>query len=113
MIKVELVFDGQSMRSFKALGHAVTSEGQLSMVCGAFSLLLKSFSSLMENRDSMQCHLEAPEPGAFGFELIHASEVDLRWYSGVCDMLIQGALALVDQFPEDIELNIRGENHGS
>jgi len=98
---------------FKAEGHAVQHGKDVNLICAAFTMLVKSFAGVMETRKDYWELLQADAPGQFYFRAdIHICNGNL-WYQGVSDMLMRGVMDLAHDFPDQLNIEIRGENYGT
>jgi len=56
--------------------------------------------------------LQTKGPGHFSFVALPEAAGD-EWYRGASDIVLQGIAGIERDFPEEIHVEIRGENHGT
>lgn len=115
MIQVSLkLSQGQSpsILELDVSGHGVKPEGSFSLSCASITVLLRSFAASMETHREWVDILEAREPGHFRFAVL-SSASGSEWYRGVSDIILRGIAGIEGDFPEEIDVEIRGENHGT
>ena len=108
MINVRLVMDRldpPGLVALRARGHAAADQGHISLVCGAFTALLRSFAGAVENA-GIPAEIRAEGPGAFDFELRSDQELNRDWFNGAAQVLLQGITDLEREYPEEIRIRV-------
>jgi uncharacterized protein YsxB (DUF464 family) len=109
LIEVRLILskaETPQLLEIHAKGHAFRKKGQESLTCGAFSMLLKVFSGLVEQKLNSFAELKAQEPGLFDYILGALPQGMDQWYQGVTDMMLRGMADLERDNPREIKIEV-------
>ncbi len=95
-----------TIKSFKASGHALFSKFGSDIVCAAVTCLLRTTANLLNNEKKIKVRGKSEEPGQMEMFLIKYPEDRQEWIIGITDFLIKGLLDLEKEYPKRLNINI-------
>ena len=114
MIRASLDFaSGGILSSCRVTGHACfISQDEIkpgeNVLCAAVSVLLRTAARTLEQHPEIRISGEAPDPGNFWFKIESWPPEQKGWLKGLSDFLVTGFSDLKEEYPEMIELIIKG-----
>ena len=109
MIRASLDFaSGGILASCQVCGHAVGKAPGENVLCAAVSVLLRTAARTLEQHPDIAISGEASEPGNFWFKIESWPPEQKGWLKGLSDFLVTGFRDLKEEYPEMIELIIKG-----
>jgi len=104
--------DSPGLLELQASGHGLKAQDGFSLSCASLTVLLRSFAAFLEGHSQWVNVLKAEKPGHFHF-VAQRKAVENQRYRGASDLILQGIAGIERDFPEEIHVEIRGENHGT
>ncbi len=120
MITVLLELHGEALVRLRVDGHARIMQGDISAVCAAVSGIVRMAAEVLAAHDltapvEQQLGVDGtvPERGALEVTIAYPA-ADMQWLRGVTDAVRTGLQRMAEEFPWEVQLEIRkGEQHGS
>lgn len=109
MVRIDIDITDGCITRLWSQGHDEVGPGELSLVCGIVSAILRTAVRLVESREEITWCGEAPNPGEM-FLLIEECPVETKaWLQGITDFILKGIGDLQTDFPDKVTLNVRSD----
>jgi uncharacterized protein YsxB (DUF464 family) len=107
MIRVVLDVDADGgLRRLDATGHALAPKGQVSVVCGAVSALLRSVAGLFLDTPGIDVSGEAPATGVLNLSIERVATDRKEFLAGITALLIRSLEDVAGDEPDEVSLKI-------
>lgn len=107
MVRVVLDVDADGgLRRLDATGHALVPKGQVSVVCGAVSALLRSVSGLLLDAPGIDASGEAPAPGVLRLSIEKVATDRKVFLAGITALLIRSLEDVTGDEPDEVSVKI-------
>jgi uncharacterized protein YsxB (DUF464 family) len=94
------------LRRLDATGHALVSKGQVSVVCGAVSALLRSAAGLLLDTPGIDVSGEAPGTGVLRLSVESVATEQKELFAGITALLIRSLEDVAGDEPDEVSLTI-------
>ncbi|MFP4431782.1 MAG: ribosomal-processing cysteine protease Prp [Spirochaetaceae bacterium] len=107
MVRVVMDVDADGgLRLLDATGHARVLKGQVSVVCGAVSALLRSVAGLLLDAPGIDVSGEAPGAGVLRLSVERVATEQKEFLAGITALLIRSLEDVAGDEPDEVSLKI-------
>jgi len=94
------------LKGLESFGHAGLALKGSDILCAAVTILLRTVGKVLTHRKGMVVFRDVAKPGVFSILVQKYEPENLSWLLGVTDTLVGGLEDLVEEYPENLKLEI-------